>query len=334
MIPSGSSSIVGVKFGRALEPNQDYQFTPVQARSALSGAGAPHAVLHHNQKGLLYTNFNSTPLTIFKGTVLGHVRSLESSSSLAWADASEDIKALFGFTHEVSLALVATDVFDPHRTDEADSADAIAAHQTLQQARPRSIPAQSRYLVASNEQPYASEIFENPPWLQQDYIPQYEHVLPPYVKVADVSTSRWSQVVINTEDDISTAQVAALESLVRRHRGIFNDIMGCVREPEEDWLRIEVPPELEVNLKPTGLYWLNARGRAAVDEQFDLNREYGRMAVLDQPSRWDLKVFVVYRRAKARPAVDMRKLNAAMIGDAYPLLHQEDVMQTLQGMQW
>jgi len=144
----------------------------------------------------------------------------------------------------------------------------------------------------------------------------------------------WKQVVVNTEDDISATQVAALKSLVHRHRSIFNDVMGCVREPEEDWLRIEVPAELEVNLKPTGLYRLNARGRTALDEQFNLNREYGRMAALDKPSPWDLKVFVVYRVTKAWPVVDMRKLNAAMIGDAYPLPQQEEVIQAMQGMRW
>jgi len=95
-----------------------------------------------------------------------------------------------------------------------------------------------------------------------------------------------------------------------------------------------LPAELEVKLKPTGLYRLTARGRKALDEQFDLNREYGRMATLEQPSPWDLKVFVVYRGTKARPVVDMRKLNAAMIGDAYPLPRQEDVIQAMQGMRW
>jgi len=111
--------IVGVKFGRALEPNQDYQFTQIQTRSAISGAGAPHSVLRHNQKELLYTNFADRPLTIFKGTVLGHIRSLETSSSLSWEDTSKDIKALFGTTHETTYALTAAEVFDPHQTDDS-----------------------------------------------------------------------------------------------------------------------------------------------------------------------------------------------------------------------
>jgi len=171
-------------------------------------------------------------------------------------------------------------------------------------------------------------------WLLQEYVPRHEHELPTYIKAPDKATSTWEQVVINTEDDISSAQIAALQRLVRRHHSIFNDIMGCVGEPEEDWLRIEVPPELEVSLKPTGLYRLTTRGHAALDEQFDLNREYGRMAALDKPSPWDLKVFVVYRGTKAWPVVDMRKLNAAMIGDTYPLPCQEEVIQAMQGMHW
>jgi len=89
-----------------------------------------------------------------------------------------------------------------------------------------------------------------------------------------------------------------------------------------------------VKLKPTGLYRLTPRGRTALNEQFDLNREYGRMAPLEQPSPWDLKVFVVYRGTKARPVVVMRKLNATMIGDAYPLPRQEEVIQAMQGMRW
>jgi len=193
---------------------------------------------------------------------------------------------------------------------------------------------QSKRPIPHGLQPYTSDIFKSPQWLQEEYIPRCDHILPPYIKVPDSTSSTWEQVVINREDDISDEQVKALENLIRQHRFIFNDIMGCVREPEDDWLRIDVPPELEVKLEPTGLYQLMAHGRKALDKQFDLNREYGRMATLEKPSPWDLKDFVVYRGSKACPVIDMRKLNAVMIGDAYPLPRQEDVIQALQGMRW
>ena len=234
-----------------------------------------------------------------------------------------------------------TDIFNPHQTDTVDPGDTAgvdpddtAAKVSYDKTRPRPLPAQSKYPVTDNEQPCASEEFNSPQWLQKEYEPQYNHVLPPYIKIPDATTSTWEQVIINTEDDISAAQVTALKSLIRRHRGIFNDIMGCVREPEEDWLRINMPPELEVKLKPSGMYRLTPRGRVALDEQFDLNRQYGRMSKLDQPSPWYLKVFVVYRGTKARPVVDMGKLNATIIGDAYPLPRQEDMIQAMRGMRW
>jgi len=324
--------IVGVKFGRALEPNQDYQFTPIQTRSAVSGAGALHSVLRHNRKELLYTYFADKPLTIFKGTVLGHVRSLESSSSLLWEDASKDIKVLFRTAPETTYALTAAEVFDPHQTDGSSPDSTAGIFRNDKRSWP--IPVQSKHPVPDYRLPCTSEVFENPRWLQEEYVPQYDHVLPPYIKVADITTLTREQVVINREDDISETQVIALENLIRQHRGIFNDNMGCVREPEEDWLRIDVPAELEVKLKPTGLYRLTAHGWKALDEQFGLNREYGCMAALKQPSPWDLKVFVVYRGTKAHLVVDMRKLNAAMIGDAYPLPRQDDVIQAMQGMRW
>jgi len=228
--------------------------------------------------------------------------------------------------------LTATEVFNPHQTDGVNPEDASDIFR--KDTRPRPMPTQSKLPVPDNEQACTSEVFDSPRWLQEEYVPRYEHVLPPYIRVPDATTSTWEQVVINTEDDISPAQAEALGSLVRRHRGIFNDIMGCVREPEEDWLRIDVPSELEVKLKPTSLYRLTPRGRVALDEQFDLNREYGRMAPLEQPSPWDLKVFVVYRGTKACPVVDMHKLNATMIGDAYPLPRQEEVILAMQGMRW
>ena len=337
VIPASSSVVVGVKFGRVLERNQDYPFAPLHSRSAVTGTGASHAVVRHYQKSLLYTNFEAMLLTIFKGLVLGHVRSLETSASLAWLDASNDIKALFGVTCKSSLAFTATEVFDPHQTDglPVSNGPRHELHGTLRgEPRPQPVPTLSNHTILDGEYSCTSESFGTLQWLLQEYVPQYEHELPWYIKVPDKATSTCKQVIVDTEDDISPAQIDALQSLVRRHRNIFNDIMGYMRETEEDWLRIEVLPEFEVSLKPTGLYRLTACGHAALDEQFNLNREYGRMAALDKPSPWDLKVFIVYRGTKAQPFVDMRKLNTTMIGDTYPLPQQQEVIQVIQGMRW
>ena len=57
--------------------------------------------------------------------------------------------------------------------------------------RPRPMPTQSKHLVPDNELPCASEDFESPRWLQEEYVPRYEHALPPYIKVPDVTTSTW-----------------------------------------------------------------------------------------------------------------------------------------------
>ena len=158
----------------------------------MTGAGAPHAVVRHDQKGLLYTNFETMPLTIFKGSVLGHVRSLETSASLAWPDASNDIKALFGVTRKASLAFTATEVFDPHQTDGLPVSEGPEheLHGTLQgEPRPRPVPTLSNQAIPDGEHSCASESFGTPQWLLQEYVPRYEHKLPSYIKVPDKATS-------------------------------------------------------------------------------------------------------------------------------------------------
>jgi len=159
-------------------------------------------VLRHNQKELLYTNFADNPLTIFKGTVLGHVTSLESSTSLSWEGASTDIKALFGTARDVALAMTATEIFNSHQVDTVNPNE-VPDELFNNKTRPRPLPAQSKFPLPGDIQPCASEIFKSLQWLQEEYIPRYDHVLPPYIKVPDITWSTWEQVVINREDDIS-----------------------------------------------------------------------------------------------------------------------------------
>jgi len=165
VIAARSYAVVGVKFSWVLEWNQDYQFTPLHTCSAVTGAGAPYAVVRHDQKGLLYTNFETMPLTIFKGSVLGHVHSLETSANLAWPDTSNDIKALFGVTRNALLVFTATEVFDPHQNDKLTISDAPGQddHDTLRgEPRPRPVPTLSNQTIPDGEHSCATEAFETP----------------------------------------------------------------------------------------------------------------------------------------------------------------------------
>jgi hypothetical protein len=126
-------------------------------------------------------------------------------------------------------------------------------------------------------------------------------------------------VVVNDEDDISPEQVMAIKQLVARHPHLFNDGMGCVREPIEDWLRLAVDRDLELKLQAGRPYNVSKKGERAIDASFDALRDHGRLETLKRTTPWGLKVFVIYKAAKERPVVDMRPLNDALPGDSYPL---------------
>src|SRR5690606_24936275 len=134
------------------------------------------------------------------------------------------------------------------------------------------------------------------------------------------------QVDINP--DLPEDERSRLQALIG-HMGVcFNSIPGIVREPEKDYIRIPVPPEIEAQLKQTPPYPLGKKAREIVDMVFDKNREYGRMTdVPPQGSPYSLAVFVA---TKDRPVIDIRPLNAIVPGDAYPLPRQEDVTSRLK----
>jgi hypothetical protein len=141
-------------------------------------------------------------------------------------------------------------------------------------------------------------------------------------------------VVVNEEDDISAEQVKALRDLIARHPHLFNDRMGCVREPVEDWLRLPVDKEYELKLQAGRPYKVSQQEERAIDESFNALRAHGRLETLKRTTPWGLKVFVVYEMAMERPVIDMRPLNAALPGDSYPLPRMEDIIEPLAGMRW
>jgi len=114
-------------------------------------------------------------------------------------DASNDIKSLFGVTCDratldVLLAFTATEVFEPHQTDELPTSGTPRhdLHDAfLSEPRTQPVSTISNQTILDGEQPCASEFFEAPQWLVQEYVPQYEHELPSYIKVPDKAISTW-----------------------------------------------------------------------------------------------------------------------------------------------
>ena len=169
-------------------------------------------------------------------------------------------------------------------------------------------------------------------WLNKEYHPNYRYELPEGVVVPDISTSTYREVHIN--EKLPLQQQQQLRQLTKRFAILFNDTPGMARQPEEDWLRIKVAPELERDLKPRPPYRNAPRAKQAIDETFDENARLGRMEPAKH-SPYSLPVFVVYKYTpegtvkKARPVVDLRPLNDIAESDAYPLPLQEDILNSL-----
>jgi transposase InsO family protein len=337
VIPANSTTVVAIKTPRPLPSNQDYLFTPSRLKSvSTSGAGAPHAVCSHDQRNVLFTNLQDTPMTLFKNTVLGHLQSAASEEIAVWHEAAKEVRGFLGLsrlaracTAGLAFAASAKATFDPEIVSDMPVPE--TAPFPLEPPRPRPCPVAAAALPGAQ---CSEELWSPPAWLQEPYVPNYEYDLPAGITVPDVSSSTYAEVVINDSDDISPEQVEALRQLVKRHPHLFNDGMGCVREPIEDWMRLPVDRAYELRLKPRGPYRLSKNGEAAVDENFDDLHRYGRLERVTKATPWGLQVFVVYTTAKKRPVIDMRLLNDGLAGDSYPLPRMESIIEPLQGMRW
>jgi hypothetical protein len=348
VVPANATSIVEIKVSKELPPNQDYLFTPSKLKSVSSGAGAPHAVVSHDQKKIMFTNLHDTEITLFKNTVIGYLQSTSSEDVAVWHEAAQDVRGFLGLSKiakacTAALAFTGTaaaakmEPFDPETTSPMPLPNEAMEYRDgppfpLEPPRPRPCPVASAEVLPDAS--CAEERWSPPPWLQEQYSPRYEYDLPKGIKVPDVSTTIYAQVVINETDDISPEQIAAIRQLVARHPHLFNDGMGCVREPMEDWMRLPVDRAYELKLKPRGPYRLSRKAELAIDANFDELQLYGRLEYVTKATPWGLQVFVVYKGPKERPVIDMRPLNDALAGDSYPLPRMESIIEPLKGMRW
>jgi hypothetical protein len=349
VVPANATSIVEIKVSRQLPPNQDYLFTPSRLKSvSASGSGAPHAVVSHDQKNIMFTNLHDTDITLLKNTVIGYIQSTDSEDVAVWHEAAREVRGFLGMSKITKactavLAFAGTSfaskqTFDPDaRTamplpDDATEFPTDSPPFPLEPPRPRPCPVASAEVLPNSA--CSTEQWSPPSWLQEQYFPHYEYDLPVGIKVLDVSTTTYVQVVVNETDDISPEQVTALRQLVARHPHLFNDGMGCVREPIEEWMRLPVDHSYKMKLKPRGPYRLSKRAELAIDANLDELQHYGRLEKVTVATPWGLQVFVVYKGPKERPVIDMRPLNDALAGDSYPLPRMESIIEPLKGMRW
>ena len=287
-----------------VQTGQDYYFF------SNNPSAIPNSVVEAGQSHLMYANLSDNPITISKGRALGTVSSIEPKVTTShWIEASADINMFFGFTEAITGALSV----------------AASMQEPLMQGFTGTVgPAQ------------------NLDWLDQRYKPNYKFPLPCGITVGETNDQSYLQCDINKDLPIDSesniSETALFEKLISRHRGLFSDVPGLVREPESDWLRISVDPQLEAKMRVKSPYQCSPRDKGVIDDVFDENQRLGRMEpVPRQGSPYSLQVFVVHRTdhkgkaLKSRPVVDMRPLNSMVPPDAYPIPRQDDIIRSLSG---
>jgi hypothetical protein len=139
-------------------------------------------------------------------------------------------------------------------------------------------------------------------------------------------------VNVNSTEDITAAQTAALKAVIAEHPRLWEDRIGRVIEPEEDWLQIPLKPGAVIESK--GRYRVSKRDETVIDQVFDQMRADGRL--FEAPSNISVgwPVFVVWHKGKGRSVVDLRGLNAKAMKDAYPLPLQDEVLGCIRGKKW
>ena len=108
-------------------------------------------------------------------------------------------------------------------------------------------------------------------------------------------------------DDISAGQTNQLRGVLQKYECLWEDRIGRVLQPEEDWLTI--PIKEGVTLESKGKYRVSKRDEAFIDETFDRAVADGRMSPATGVVSVGWPCFVVWQRGKGRVVVDLRSLN-------------------------
>jgi len=237
-LPPRRTMKVNVRLSQKLNAEETYLFSPSPLHSATSsGVGAPHAMVSYDQSQIAFTNFLHTPVQLFKGTVIGIMQPMSGAHYVAWEEAQMEVMAMFGAEAPPPVATVDHSINRPiFDLDAVTPTDFPPMEEMSFPYRARMAPGKEPVQPSQHpEKPCREEKWDLPPWIQEEYIPTYAYPLPAGIKTPSTATTTWEEVKVNETDDVSPEQVEAKKLLLRRHKAIFNDEMGCVRESPDDW---------------------------------------------------------------------------------------------------
>ena len=133
----------------------------------------------------------------------------------------------------------------------------------------------------------------------------------------------------NISDSWSPKYQTKIKTLLYKHRPLFDKALGRFN----DGVKMPIPFKSDADLKRLKLppFSLSLQYRKAADDILDPLVVQGRVkkVPLGKPSAAASPAFIIWKNDKPRLVVDLRRINAALCPDAYPLPKQDDISATL-----
>jgi len=103
-------------------------------------------------------------------------------------------------------------------------------------------------------------------------------------------------VHVNDTDNISAAQVKGLRHILSEFPALWEDRIGRIIEPEDNWLHIPLKDNAVIQSK--GPYRISKIDQEVIDEVFDRARKDGKLSVSDGTNPIGWPVFVVWNKGR------------------------------------
>ena len=234
-------TLVPIKFSKPLRNDRDYRFQPQYAKLStwLAMHGIfPESILDHNTSVTAFYNNSDTKVKIPASAYIGE--------ALEW-----------------------------DYNDRATPEDPMVAHCYFSLAQV--IPSLSVALNAGLTALQLTSAFSNPNTnVARPVVPMTSTVtstdifslLPPADPGdGDPKKFRSDAIHVNMDDNITQHQIAEIKSTLQKYESLWEDRIGCIIEPEEDWLTI--PLKEGANIESKGRFRVSKKDEAKIDQTFD-----------------------------------------------------------------